>query len=179
MGFGHLYKSENRLRINPDKKISPWEATKSNITYAQSNWQNARDRMEIAAKQREREEADLQDYRKIMADKKPDDMIPKKKTEDELRAKRAAIFGQLVAGKDSKVQDSKVEGKTAETRVLTSVKELERVEKTAERVNRFASDKEATKKQERDLSFTEITADDIKEANKNVKKPIIGAHRKK
>lgn len=167
------------LRINPDKKISPWEATKSNITYAQSNWQNARDRMEIAAKQREREEADLQDYRKIMADKKPDDMIPKKKTEDELRAKRAAIFDQLVAGKDSKVQTSKVEGKTAETRVLTSVKELERVEKTTERVNRFASDKEATKKQERDLSFTEITADDIKEANKNVKKPIIGAHRKK
>ncbi len=70
-------------------------------------------------------------------------------------------------------------------RRLMDVKALESEEKQANNIaNKKASVRigayreKAAQKSAPDLGFTEITKDDIKEANKNVKKPELGAHRK-
>lgn len=104
---------------------------------------------------------------------------------DAEKAKRAAIFDKIAADKDKAPAEKAAvseEKKTEKETVKMSLDEFAGPKKVSERGIKIGAAREAAaKKQEKsvDLGFTEITAEDIKEANKNVKKPIIGAHRKK
>ena len=104
---------------------------------------------------------------------------------DAEKAKRAAIFDKIVADKEKAPTEKAAvseEKKTAKETVKMPLDEFAGPKKASERGIKIAAAREAAaKKQEKsvDLGFTEISKEDIKEANKNVKKPIIGAHRKK
>ena len=100
------------------------------------------------------------------------------KTADSTRAKRAAIFDKLVAGRDDAHKTPAAETKTQETKVLMYAKDLSEPQRASDRGIKFGAAREkAAKMKELESSFTEITKDDIAKANKDVKKPIIGGHR--
>ena len=140
---------------------------------------------EKSPEQLEREAKDLQNYQEIIKRNKPADMMPKKATEDEMRAKRAALFDKLVSDRGNAAKIPTAETKTvevqkAETKVLMSAKDLSEPQRAADRGIKFGAAREkAAKMKELESSFTEITREDIAKANKDVKKPIIGGHRKK
>ena len=149
-----LAKISQDMRINVNvSSLAPWSIKKSNVAGVQSNWVNAK-------------KAIREDIEKQM---------PNKKSEEQLRLKRAAIFDRIA---DSYEKASKP--KAASEREKTSFAELDRAEKqqkASERGIEIGAERKKQAKKELDLGFTEITRDDIREANKNVKKPIIGAHR--
>lgn len=82
---------------------------------------------------------------------------------EEEKAKRAATFDRILAGKDmtSKSQPAKTEVKAKKSVVLTSVKELAEPQRASDRGIRFGAAREKAA------------------AKKNVNPPIIGSHRKK
>ena len=147
-------------------------------------------------REKKQAEADIRKYKRLTSESFEDKITPVKKSEEELRAKRASLFDKLVTEKSNyqKTQtapsvttpktpaanEAKAETWKKETKVLISTEELSKQEKAADRGIKFGAAREkAACKKELESSFIEITADDIAKANRNVKKPIIGGHRKK
>lgn len=118
--IGEIAKS---MQVDVNKKLYPWNITHSNVAYTQYSWKTAKESLEAARKQHEREEKDLQDYKEIMAQNKPEDMTPQKKTAEEVRAKRAAIFDKLV---EKKTEEQKA---PAQQSTRTSFAEMSGTEK--------------------------------------------------
>lgn len=106
--------------------------------------------------------------------------MPAKKSEDEMRARRSAIFDKLVGERSNQsgIQAARAEEKTSREPEKMSLKELAGMERASDRGIKFGAAREkAAKMKELESSFTEITKEDIEKANRNMKKPIIGGHR--
>lgn len=193
------------LQVDVEKNQYAYTISKSNIAGVQNHWRNAKLHLEAATKQHEREEKDLQDYKDIVTRIKADDVMPQKKSADDMRAKRAAIFDKLVAEKEKTaktepkvntplssrgleqnegpnvgaakdVEKETMSAKVPKKGVLTSVKELEQHEKPTIR-SRTAVPAKEPKKEDLGYGFIEITKDDIEKANKRLPNLKIGGHR--
>lgn len=101
------------------------------------------------------------------------------KAEQEIRAQRAALFDKLVSEKGKVTKTAGFEAKIPSEKVAVSINELSGPKReNANRGFKFGAAREAARKKEVETDIEVITEAEIAEANRKVKKPIIGSHRK-